>query len=93
MGWALPRLSASATSNLMRSKIFLIAAITTGVILLPGAAMAQTVAVPASAAYLVVIVAALRLFDAIIELSPLKENTVVSAIRSLLNQFFSKKPQ
>jgi len=77
----------------MRSKPLLIAALTAGVVLIPVSALAATVAVPAETGYLVLLAAGWFFLDKLIEFTPLKDNSIVAAIRSFLNQMLAKKPQ
>ena len=79
----------------MRSSRFaLTAAITAAVVLVPVAALAQTAAVPVDVASTMALIAAGWFFlDKLIEFTPLKDNSIVAAIRSLLNQMLGKKPQ
>ncbi len=74
------------------SRFILTAAITAGVVLIPVAALAQTAAVPAEAGYLVLVAAGWFFLDKLIEFTPLKDNSIVAAIRSFLNQLLAKKP-
>ena len=75
----------------MRSRFALLAIIAAGVVLISASALAATVAVPAEASYLVLIAAGWFFLDKLIEFTPLKDNSIVAAIRTFLNQVFSKK--
>ena len=76
----------------MRSSRFLLtAALTVAVVLIPSAALAATVAVPAEVGYLGIVVAVWFALDKIIEITPLKDNSIIAAIRTFLNQVFAKK--
>lgn len=79
----------------MRSSHFaLAAAVTAGVVLVPVAALAQTAAVPVEVVSTMALVAAGWFFlDKLIEFTPLKDNSIVAAIRTFLNQMLGKKPQ
>ena len=76
----------------MRSRFALLAIIAAGVVLISASALAATVAVPAEASYLVLIAAGWFFLDKLIEFTPLKDNSIVAAIRTFLNQMFAKKP-
>ena len=79
----------------MRSSRFILtAAITAGVVLVPVTALAQQ-AGGASETLPYLAIAGIIWFaiDKIIDLLPIRENTLVSALRAALNSLLAKKPQ
>jgi uncharacterized membrane protein len=79
----------------MRSRFALTAALTAAIVLLPATAFAQTAVGGAAdaAGYMGIVLAAWFLIDKLIEISPLRENSLITAVRDFLNQMFAKKPQ
>lgn len=75
----------------MSSKFVLTAAITAAIVLTPITALAQTTGSVEVASYMGIAVAAWFLLDKLIEISPLRENTLIAAIRDFLNGVLSKK--
>lgn len=78
----------------MRLQLILIAAIATGVALVPSAALAQAVAAGSGAIpYLAIASILWFAADKIIDLLPIRESTLIQKIRSIINVLLAGKRQ